>query len=441
MRVRTSWYLVAVAAFAATGCAGWGSKKPTAAPAEVSVGDFGTAATGETPKPEPVWRAALLHSACPVDTGASLTQVETTGVGGIVDTIIGFGVDTIFSSLFKSIQDAAKVDRDGKTFSTAHAWNFYSLERSANDKPWDKEPLKRAQCIVIARGTHRDNGARWCPDDVSAGNAEMAKACKFPIRVNPVAELLKLEKPTFFTQIELRTAITSGALVGDLTYVWYPAALTNRKGATRDLIIGAALRKPHAEISKGEVYAQFTFPLKKLKPGETVVLDAASRWQLPFHGFVPAEPSAETMQKAKSTNAIRLGFVPVNLDVFVQETGDLNQVLQKLDELLTKTDIEGQITGGVKSMVVPGLREAEEAQANAAETAAANAANTARLALCTARAEYMTALAMAPSPDNDQGREAKKAKLDTLWFKWEISAKVVLADDAKECALPSARMH
>lgn len=440
MRVRTSWCLIAVVAFAATGCAGWGSKEPTAAPADVIVGNFGTAVSGEEREPEPVWRAALLHSACPVDTGPSLTQLEA-GIGGVVDTIIGFGVDAIFSSLFKSIREAAKADRDGKTFSTAHAWNFFSLERSAKDKPWDKETIKRAQCIVIARGSHRDSGATWCPDSVPGGNAEMAKACKYPMRVNPVAELLKLEKPSFFTQIELRSASASGAMVGDLTYVWYPLALTRRGGGTRDLLIGAALRKPHADIPKGDVYAQFTFPLKKLKPGETVVLDASSRWQLPFHGFAPAEPSAEVLQKAKSTDAVRLLFGPVNLDVFVQETGDLNKVLQTLDKLLDKTDIEGQIAGGVKSMVVPGLREAAEAQAVAAENAAANAANTARLSLCTARADYLAVLAGPPSPDNDQGRAAKKAKLDTLWFKWEIAAKGVPAADRKECALPGAPLH
>lgn len=440
MRVRSSWYLVAFAAFAATGCAGWGSKKPTAVAADVPVGEFGTAASGEAPKPEPVWRAALLQTECPVDTGPSQTQIEA-GFGGVLDTIIGFGVDTIFSSLFKSIQDAAKADRDGKTFSTAHAWNFYSLKRSTKETPWEKNNIKRAKCIVIARGTHRDSGASWCPDPVTSGNSAMEKACKFPTRVNPAAEVLKLEKPSFFAQIELRSAITSGALIGDLTYVWYPTALTTRSGATRDLLIGAALRKPHAEIQKGDVYAQFTFPLKKLKPGETVVLDGSSRWQLPFHGFAPAEPSAEVLKLAQTINTDMLHFGPVNLDVFVQETGDLNQFLQKLDELLNKTDIEGQITGGVKSMVVPGLREAAEAQTVAAEVAATNAANNARLALCTARAEYMGALAAVASPDNDEGRAAKKAKLDTLWFKWQIAAKAVPADSAKECAIPGAPMH
>jgi len=409
--------------------------KPAATPTATA---FGAAEGPEPSTLEPVWRAALLTDECPVMNKSQAVQTESV-LRGLSDTGIGYGIDAIFAAVFKAIREAAKADRDGKTFSTVHAWNFYAATRPSAADAW--KPFDRARCIVIARGAHAPNGGNWCAGADVSENAQQLATCRDPVPIDSIAKELQLGSPSFYAEIALHRSAGSGALVGDLSYVWYPAPLTSRSGTTRDLLIGAALRKPHPDVAKGDVYAAFSFPLPGLTPGTMVPLEASTRWRLPFGGSAPPEPRASALRKAGAHNITRIEFGPVNRDVFVQETGDLNALLQFADGLLENTDIEGQLVAGVKGVVVPGLREAAEAASDAEEQAAAAAARESARALCKARSEYLAALATEASPDSDAGRTARTANLDLLWLQCMQASDESAAEQASACKAPTSQMH
>jgi len=355
-----------------------------------------------------VWRAAILKQ-CAVDV-EGLKRVEAAPVvaalGEIVlSKLIDFGV----SAFAASVNEAAKLDKEGMTFSATGGDYLYTStvgwKGGLTAEPTEPVVTSRAEgCLVVARGRARyaDSPlADWCTD-----SAQEPCAGKRVKHFEAVAKALDLNAPSFYTEIRLLPATSRDAIKGELSYLYYPKFLTDRGQSTRDLLITASLLNPSATPSAGTAVSVYSFALKDLHPPVHIMGSSSLGTAVAGWSPLPAPPSKETLvalarskQLASKmppegesqfpsadesldfsgqavpgqagalapTWSVSFANTPVSLVASVQETGDVNRFLQYMAAWLATDAAQQAIATPIKNALLPSKQE----EAAAAEATAA----------------------------------------------------------------------